>query len=236
MTKLTHPEDTGGEEKIRGADTCDLCHCERDSEVSNSLTAPHIKLKEAKNLSRHVLSPLRKVGTDHFVAKSYTGSWPSGSIQGQICSHPSQKQPTGLEGQNCCHLYWPRDTSFSPRLLILCACLLPLETSSMFREGIFSPWHPILPCFPFCKLCSARLEGNKASAAAPRLSSPDILQIGSQRQHQGLLHIRIPFSPYKGINIDMISYTYMQFLHRFSFSSFASLKFLLSLTSCPISA
>lgn len=38
----------GREDRIGGADTCDLCHCKRDSDVSDSLIAPHIKLKEDK--------------------------------------------------------------------------------------------------------------------------------------------------------------------------------------------
>jgi len=51
MTKPTHPEDTGEKEKIRGADTFDLWHRQRDLDMSDSLTAPNIKLKDTKNVS-----------------------------------------------------------------------------------------------------------------------------------------------------------------------------------------
>lgn len=72
----------------------------------------------------------------------------------------TRKQPPGLEGQNCCHLCWRGDTSFSPRLLILGVCLFHLETSPVFREGIFFTTSPPSASLSLLQALQCRLGGD----------------------------------------------------------------------------
>lgn len=199
MKKLTHPEEAGREERIGGAGTCDLCHCKRDSEVSDPLIAPHIKFKgdkeslltcslisqESRNktfcrkILHQVLAKRKNLGLDLLTSQLETAHWAGGiellsplMAQGHRFSH----QASCLE------------------------CLPPSFRELSCVQGEYFQYFlticpPFCLAFPSASSAAQAWVGTWPLPAAPRRSSPDFLQIGSQRQYQGLVHSRRPFSP-----------------------------------------